>query len=178
MSKQAVSEKREIRKSSKILLFSLCLLIVCSLVNRSIVTGAGNVRITRINLVGDNGMRYSALMYVPKNATNETPAPGIMMYHGNSGNARNHESWALEFSRRGFVVIAIDNLGAGNGEYSQEISWNATPKLFTDYMYSLPFVDTDNITLSKVNELCPCLGRQRYKPLMGNFRLRINAQHM
>ena len=30
----------------------------------------------------------------------------------------------------------------------------------------------------KVNELCPGLGRQRYKPLMGDFRLRINAQHM
>ncbi|MCC8061238.1 MAG: hypothetical protein LIO81_10485 [Clostridiales bacterium] len=112
------------------------------------MTGWGNVRITRLSLVGDDGMRYSALMYVPKNATNETPAPGIMMYHGNSGNARNHESWAVEFSRRGFVVISIDNLGAGNGEYSGVIGYTATPKLFTDYMYSLPIVDTDNIIFS------------------------------
>ncbi|MBQ7858994.1 MAG: hypothetical protein IJ347_02510, partial [Faecalibacterium sp.] len=143
-----LKEKTGVRKSTRVVLLSLCLLIICSLVNWSIVTGFGHTRISRLTLVGDDGMRYSALMYVPENATNETPAPGILMFHGNSGNARNHESWAVEFSRRGFVVISIDNLGAGDGEYSQKISWNATPKLYTEYMYNLPIVDNNNIILS------------------------------
>lgn len=102
-------------------------MLLLSLVNWGLVTGWGNTRVTRLTLVGDNGMQYSALIYVPKNATNETPAPGIMMYHGNSGNARNHESWALEFARRGFVCLSVDNNGAGNGEYSGAIGNLASP---------------------------------------------------
>lgn len=128
-------------------LISLVALILCSLVNWGIVTGLGNVRVTRLTLIGDDGLSYSALMYVPKSATNDTPAPGIMMYHGGSGNARNHEAWSLEFSRRGFVVISIDNLGAGNGEYSGRGNLE-TCELFTNYMYDLPIVDKERIVVS------------------------------
>lgn len=134
--------------ATRAFLIALVVLILCSILNWGIVTGWGNVKITRIYLVGDDGLQYSALMYVPKNATNETPAPGIMMYHGGSGNARNHESWAVEFSRRGFVVISIDNLGAGNAEYSRAIGNFAVPELFTRYMYNLPIVDSERIALS------------------------------
>lgn len=140
--------KRSVSTSKKVFLISLAVLLLLSLVNWGLVTGWGDTRVTRINLVGDNGMQYSALMYVPKAATNENPLPGIMMYHGNSGNARNHESWALEFARRDFVCLSVDNNGAGNGEYSGKIGNLASPDLFTNYFVELPFVDAQQLVFS------------------------------
>ena len=131
------------RKSTRAFLVSLVLLILISVVNWGVITGWGNVKITRINLVGNDGLRYSALLYVPANATDETPAPAIMMYHGLSGSARNHESWAVEFARRGFVCLAPDNMGAGDSEFSMEGGEfdPSIPDAFTQYLLSLPFVD-------------------------------------
>lgn len=140
--------KKSVSTSKKVFVISLAVMLLLSLVNWGLVTGWGSTRVTRINLVGDNGMQYSALMYVPKAATNENPLPGIMMYHGNSGNARNHESWALEFARRGFVCLSVDNNGAGNGEYSSKIGNLASPDLFTNYFVELPFVDSEQLVFS------------------------------
>ena len=134
--------------TTRAFLISLAVLVLISLVNWGIISGWGNVRIFRVNLIGDNGMKYSALMYVPQNATNDTPAPAIAMYHGNSGNARNHESWAVEFTRRGFVVISVDNLGGGVAEYSEALGRYAVPDQFTKYVLSLPFVDTSRFVTS------------------------------
>lgn len=146
---ESVTEKRT--KNSKVtraFCISLVILILISILNWGIVSGWGNVEITRVNILGDNGMKYSALMYVPSSATNETPAPVIAMYHGNSGNARNHESWAVEFSRRGFVVLSVDNLGSGDAEYSNSLGRYVVPDLFTEYLLSLPFVDTSRFVTS------------------------------
>ena len=79
-------------RARTIFLISLALLILVSILNWGVITGWGSTKITRLTLVGDNGMEYSALLYVPENATNETPAPVVLAFHGNSGNARNHES--------------------------------------------------------------------------------------
>ena len=134
---------KKLKASTRGLIIATVLLVALSLLNWGIVSNWGKVKVTRLNLVGDDGMRYSALMYTPENATNETPAPAIMMYHGNSGNARNHESWALEFARRGMIVISVDNLGAGDSEYENALGRYVVPDLFTDYLLSLPIVDKD-----------------------------------
>ncbi len=133
--------------TTRAFLISLVALILCSLVNWGIITGWGNIKITRLTLVGDDGYANSALMYVPKNVNNENPGPGNIMYHGGSGNARNHESWAVEFARRGFVVISVDNLGSGNGEYNGRSNLTS-PILFTQYMYDSPLVDNEKIIVA------------------------------
>lgn len=129
-------------------LISLAAMLLISLVNWGVVTGWGKVKITRINLVGDNGMKYSALLYVPENATNDTPAPAVLAFHGNSGNARNHESWAVEYTRRGYVFMAIDYLGAGDSEYDHSLGLSRTAEVFTDYLLAQPFVDSEQVISS------------------------------
>lgn len=131
--------------ATRAFLISLMALLLCSLVNWGVITGWGDVRITRITQVGDEGLRYSAIMYVPESASQETPAPAVIMVHGNSGNARNHESWAVEFTRRGYVVLSVDNLGAGDSEYSIDVGNRAVPLAFADYLFSLPFVDAERV---------------------------------
>ena len=143
-------KKTHLKKSTRALLICFALLICVSVLNWAIVSNGGDVKITRITLIGDNGLHHSALLYVPANATDETPAPAIMMYHGLSGSARNHESWAIEFTRRGFVCLAPDNMGAGNSEFAEngnEFNSSIIGQ-FTDYLLSLPFVDTTRWAVS------------------------------
>lgn len=128
----------------------LVLTICCSLVNWGVITSWGSVRIERLNLSGKDGADYSALIYIPQNATDATPAPALLCFHGNAGNARNHESWAVEFSRRGFVVLSIDQFGAGNSENFTEDtmgvdSLTSVGDIYYQYILTAPFVDHDNI---------------------------------
>lgn len=130
---------------------TLALVVLLTVLNWGIVTGWGNVKITRTTMVGTDGSKFSALMYVPKTATRETPAPAIINFHGNAGNARNHESWAVEFSRRGFVVLSVDQFGAGDSEQFMK-KWGFGEGCMTEvgeyyyqYLQSCNFVDPENI---------------------------------
>ena len=138
---------------------TLVVLLLTSLLNWGVVSNWGDVRIDRISLSGNDGATFSGLVYRPSNATDETPAPAIIMLHGNSGNARNHESWAVEFSRRGFVVVVPDLYGAGNSEgYFDAGPDGVSPfntrslldeaELFYEYMLELPYVDDQNTLVS------------------------------
>lgn len=132
-------------KSTRLFIVALVILLLCSVVNWGMVSGWGSIDITRVTLVGDNGMKFSALVYVPETATNDTPAPGILMVHGGSGNSRNHESQALEFARRGFVAISVDNQGSGESEYSKAITSSEVPDAFMEYLLSMNIVDPENV---------------------------------
>ena len=124
---------------------TFAILLIASVVNWGIVSSWGQVEIERVKATGDNGAEWSALVYRPNNATDETPAPAVIMWHGNAGNARNHESWAMEFARRGFVVVAPDLNGSGDATYTtMENKWDEQLYWF-DYMMGLPFIDTENV---------------------------------
>ena len=139
---------KKLKQSTRAFLISLALLILLSLLNWGVITGWGDVKITKLKIAGDGGLTYTALMYTPSSATNENPAPGALFLHGNSGNARNHESWAVEYARRGYVVISVDNLGAADGEFRNQYGNMAIPTAFMRYMLTLNNVDTESILVS------------------------------
>lgn len=150
-------DKRKKRKKNVRIGFCICLaiMLVASLINWGIITNWGQVQIDRISVKGDDGGTYSALVYTPSNATDENPAPLLICYHGNSGSGRNHESWAMEFARRGFVVISPDLMGAGDSQSTwDDYGMNGkpgkidTPEQFYLYAQSMPNVDKDNIIVS------------------------------
>lgn len=132
----------------------LALTVLASILNWGIISGWGNVKIRRLTLSGFSGDSISALLYIPKNATNDTPAPLLFNCHGNAGNARNHESWAVEFARRGFVVLSIDHLGAGDSENHVYTGNTSLPSMtsvaeaYYQHALSLPYVDQDNILVA------------------------------
>ena len=154
-----VKRKRRRRNVRIGFCITLAILLIASIVNWGVVTGWGNVRIDRITLSGNDGATTSALVYRPANATDETPAPTVICFHGNAGNARNHESWAMEFARRGFVVASPDLYGSGNSlgyfdgtvtekSFGGAISQRgllSEAELIYNYVLDLPYVDTDNI---------------------------------
>ena len=142
--------KKETRQKNAThsLCVALIVMILCSLVNWAVITGFGKTKITQMNLVSENGYQNTALLYVPETATVENPAPAIIMFHGISGNARNHESWAVEFSRRGFVVLSVDWYGNGgsdfNGQQITDTQWPALQQ-YIDYLKSMDNVNSDEL---------------------------------
>ena len=129
----------------------LALTIVLAFFNWGAVTGFGNVKITRTTITGPDGVPLSALVYIPANATDENPAPAIMCTHGNAGNARNHESWAVEFARRGFVVMSIDQYGAGDsGQYLDEWALNEASMVYVADAYYNVLASMRNVDASKI----------------------------
>lgn len=141
-------KKTTITVAARTLLVAFVLLLLSSVVNWGLVTDWGSVRVERLTLMADNGLRYSALMYVPETATNETPAPGVVFYHGNSGNARNHEAQAIEYARRGFVCISADNNGGGDSEFADATGNDVAARIFTDYFIDLNIVDAERLVFT------------------------------
>ena len=107
---------------------------------------AGGIRIEDVRFKGAKGNTMSALLYIPPNATPQIPAPGILAVHGYINSRETQDGFAIEFARRGYVVLALDQTGHG---YSD-------PPAFADgfggpdglaYLRSLEFVDKNNIGL-------------------------------
>ncbi|OYW23177.1 MULTISPECIES: S9 family peptidase [unclassified Sphingomonas] len=105
---------------------------------------AGGVEIRDIRFIGTGGKRMSALLYVPSTATPTSKAPGILAVHGYINSRETQSGFAIEFARRGYVVLALDQTGHG---YSQGPSFSngfGGPDGLA-HLRSLPMVDTANI---------------------------------
>ena len=155
------SEKKN--KYLKAFVVMLVVTIILSLANWAVITGFGSTRISNVTIVGDDGKEFTGLMYTPKGASKENPVPLYVCFHGYSGNARNHESWALEYARRGFAVFSIDNFGSGDAEMSEAIppagmtadeikefqrgDNDKVPNAFARYLTTINFIDKENIVL-------------------------------
>lgn len=152
----------EQKKKSKMALTFVILIvaiIVCTCFMSYFASSQGFVKIQRIELIGDDGLTYSALMMIPANATNETPAPLFVDCHGGSADARAMETWGLEMARRGFVCVLPDGAGGGASEkYSitardERYNYITEPVItMMDYALSLPIVDSDNITIAGISQ--------------------------
>jgi pimeloyl-ACP methyl ester carboxylesterase len=107
---------------------------------------AGGVSIKEVSVPGADGVTLKALLYIPRNATAATPAPGILAVHGYINSRDTQDGFAIEFARRGYVVLALDQTGhgaSGGAAFSQGFGGPAG----LAYLGSLPMVDTANIGL-------------------------------
>ncbi|HEY4942332.1 MAG TPA: alpha/beta fold hydrolase [Rhizomicrobium sp.] len=112
----------------------------------SAIQTAGGIRVEDIRFTGTGGLQMSALLYVPRNATAATPAPGVLAVHGLINSREMQDGFAIEFARRGYVVLALDQTGHGySAPPAFANGWGGPDGL--RYLRSLPFVDKDNIGL-------------------------------
>lgn len=109
-------------------------------------TGGGAVYVQDVRFVGAGGQTLSALLYSPDAATADAPAPGVLAIHGYINSRETQSGFAIELSRRGFVVLASDQTGHG---YSDPPAFSAGfggPDALA-YLRSLAFVDASRIGL-------------------------------
>lgn len=107
-------------------------------------TSWGDVTIKRIYVTGDDGTTISALVYIPKSATNETPAEAVMIFHGRSNQAHSNDTWSLELARRGYVVISPDLSGGGHSDVNDR---SAQAIALAEQVITWDFINSDNLTL-------------------------------
>ncbi|HET7491268.1 MAG TPA: alpha/beta fold hydrolase, partial [Bradyrhizobium sp.] len=80
------------------------------------------------------------------NATAQTPAPGILAVHGYINSRETQDGFAIEFARRGYVVLALDQTGHGYSDPPAFANGFGGPDGLA-YLRSLDFVDKNNIGL-------------------------------
>ncbi|MBR6029835.1 MAG: alpha/beta fold hydrolase [Clostridia bacterium] len=148
------------RKTAKLwLCISLALILLSGIVVSAVQTSGYTVVMKELNIETDAGYSMSAYLFIPPNATAETPAPGIVCSHGYLNNKEMQDANYVELARRGFVVLAIDQPNHGDSEVKaipNTEMMGATAMLFAaDGVYNgavtlsrMPFVDKAKIGIT------------------------------
>ena len=101
------------------------------------------------------------LFIIPKNATNETPAPAVINNHGNTSTTISILPYGIEQARRGYVVLLVDMAGRGSSEFGNGNVDNSIAA-WVKYCLDAPYIDSDHLNItgfsmsgSKINVLYP-----------------------
>ena len=138
------------KKRAKILLcISIALMLISMIVVSAIQTEGGKVTIKELFVETDDGIALAANLYIPSTATPDSKAPAIVTSHGAYNNKEMQDANFVELSRRGFVVLAIDQPNHGDSDLG---GTNGIVTPFVGGVYNgvvmlsrLPYVDTDRI---------------------------------
>lgn len=139
----------KIKKNAK--LCTVIALVICliSMVGTSLVQTSNNkIRIKSMAWESPEGVLLSADLWIPPNATADTPAPAIVTIEGWYNNKEMQDMYNVELSRRGFVILTLDMHGHGNSEavssdhlYDGAVGVDAAVQLAA----TLPYVDKTKI---------------------------------
>ncbi len=132
------------KKESRLALVGALLVLVSGFVAWRVQTDGGDVAIRDLRFAASNGTVMSALLYIPKTATAKTPAPAILAVHGYINSRETQDGFAIEFARRGYVVLALDQTGHGYSDPPAFANGFGGPDGLA-YLRSLNIVDKDNI---------------------------------
>ncbi|MEP6493331.1 MAG: alpha/beta fold hydrolase [bacterium] len=121
----------------------LALIVAGSFLAHSIQT-AGGVTVRDVRFPADSGYVMSALLYTPPSATPAHRAPAVLVSHGYINTREMQSAFAIELSRRGFVVLAMDMTGHGYSQGTVGAQGYGGPAALR-YLRSLPVVDTLNV---------------------------------
>jgi pimeloyl-ACP methyl ester carboxylesterase len=133
------------RRRWSLAIAGLILILAGGLLAHLTQTSSG-IRIQDVRFKGAKGNTMSALLYIPPNATAQTPAPGILAVHGYINSRETQDGFAIEFARRGYVVVALDQTGHGYSDPPAFAGGFGGPDGLV-YLRSLDIVDKNNIGL-------------------------------
>lgn len=133
-------------RGSWVLAAAGCLLILIGSWVASAIQTAGGITVRDVRFPGADGVTMSGLLYTPPNATPATPAPGVLAVHGYINSRETQSGFAIEFARRGYVVLAMDQTGHGYSGGAAFSNGFGGPDALK-YLRSLPNVDKSNIGL-------------------------------
>lgn len=105
----------------------------------------GSVTVSEVMIpTSEAGVSVSGLLYTPRTATAASPAPGVLVSHGYINTREMQSPFAIELSRRGYVVLAMDMTGHGySGGIIGTAGFGGPAGL--KYLASLSNVDKANI---------------------------------
>lgn len=142
------------KRTTVLLAVALVLVLLGSVLASVFNNGFGSVTTERIRFDGGHG-ELSGILYMPKDASAENPKPTIIVTHGYLNSAEMQDANAIELSRRGFVVLALDQYDHGHSALSHENYsdtsffgvwlpfWMHSMYDAAQYMYEQPYVLKD-----------------------------------
>ena len=141
----------KVKKSVNWILICLLIITIAASMARLIETSFGKVEVNNIKITDESGNIISARLYRPVEASAANPLPAVINIHGYQNDKLVDDSYAIELSRRGFVVISPDILGHGDSSPEFDLAGllggTSTGGMQSVYLYtkSLPYVDSANI---------------------------------
>ena len=111
--------KIQFKKSHKSFIVLIALTLFSSFFAFLIQNDFGKVKVQTISIVDDKGNKLSARLYRPRIATETDPKPGVLLLHGFNNDKDTEGPAALELARRGFVCLALSELGHGDSVRGQ-----------------------------------------------------------
>ena len=146
----------KVKKGTSLLLcVSLVLILLGSILAGLFNGGLGSTKVRRISFETANG-QLSGLLYMPKDASESNPKPTIIVTHGYLNSAEMQDANAIELSRRGFVVLALDQYDHGHSKINASAYsstdffgmwlpfWVNSMNDAVQYMYEQPYVLKDS----------------------------------
>ena len=142
------------KRTYSLLAIGLVLVLLGSFLASTINGSSGKVDVSRISFDGGHG-ELSGLLYMPEDASEDNPKPTIIVTHGYLNSAEMQDANAIELSRRGFVVLALDQYDHGHSALSHENYsdtsffgvwlpfWMHSMYDAVQYMYEQPYVLKD-----------------------------------
>ena len=106
----------------------------------------GGIKVRDVRFATPSGVVMSAFLYIPPNATAQAPAPGILAVHGYVNSRETQDGFAIEFARRGYVVLEMDQRGHGYSDGPAFADGFGGPAGLA-YLRTFDFVDKNNIGL-------------------------------
>lgn len=142
------------KRTLTLMCVALALILLGSILAGVFNSGAGATKVSRIRFDGGHG-ELSGLLYMPKDASADNPKPTVIVTHGYLNSAEMQDANAIELSRRGFVVLALDQYDHGHSKLSHENYsdtsffgvwlpfWVNSMNDAVQYMYEQPYVLKD-----------------------------------
>ena len=132
-----------------------CLVAVCvisGILGAAAHTSFGKVLVENVFFENAAGTSVRAKLLWRREVTSRAPGPGIVYVHGYQNNRETSDPFAIELSRRGFVVLSIDAIGRGNSGFPERQDSPLFDKSFgteaaLEYLKRLEIVDASRIGL-------------------------------
>lgn len=123
-----------LKKPHFMLALALTMCIVGSLFAGLFNTSFYSVKVKKITFEADHGT-LSGLLYMPKGAGADDPRPVVITTHGYLNSREMQDAPAIEMSRRGYIVLALDMYDHGDSSWKEKIE--VGKQFSTFWIYSM-----------------------------------------
>jgi dienelactone hydrolase len=140
-----------LKKPRNMLALALALCIIGSFFAGLFNTSFYSVKVKKISFNADHGT-LTGLLYMPKGAGKDDPRPVIITTHGYLNSKEMQDAPAIEMSRRGYIVLALDMYDHGDSRWAEPIEvgkqfntfWIYSQFDAAKYIYGQDYVKKDN----------------------------------
>jgi len=143
---------QSLKKSIKYLIICLGVIVIAASLARLIETDFGKVKVSNVSISDPDGVTIVARLYKPVAATMAKKAPAVINTHGYQNDKLVNDSFAIELSRRGYVVLSPDVIGHGDSGSGVSVGGVLGDPKYTggvqsvyEFARNLPYVDAANI---------------------------------